>query len=348
MIELLTPAEMAEADRLDDRGRHAGHRPDGERPAARSPTPWRGVNPRGAPTVCVVAGPGNNGGDGFVARACWPSAAIRSGCCCWATAAGSRAMRRDAAARWHGPIEPAARRRRSRAPALIVDALFGAGLDRPVEGPARAMIEAINAAGAPVIAVDLPSGINGDDRRGDGRGGAGRPRRSRSSAASPATCCCRDGCIAGTSRSPTSAFPTTVLESIRPTHLRQRAGAVGGSLSGAAAGRPQISARPCRRGVGRSVAHRRGAARRARRAAGRRRSRHHRQPARCARGQRREPTLPSWFGRSTAPTSLPDGWPTAAQRRRARTGRRGRATRCGRWFWRRCRANARWCSMPTR
>ena len=46
-------------------------------------------------------------------------------------------------------------------PALIIDALFGAGLNRPVKGEPCEMIEAINANGAPVLAVDLPSGING-------------------------------------------------------------------------------------------------------------------------------------------------------------------------------------------
>src|SRR6202035_921307 len=46
-------------------------------------------------------------------------------------------------------------------PALIIDALFGAGLDRPIKDEPRDMIEAINANGAPVLAVDLPSGVNG-------------------------------------------------------------------------------------------------------------------------------------------------------------------------------------------
>jgi hydroxyethylthiazole kinase-like uncharacterized protein yjeF len=44
---------------------------------------------------------------------------------------------------------------------IIVDALFGAGLDRPVEGQAAELIAAMNASGVPIVAADLPSGING-------------------------------------------------------------------------------------------------------------------------------------------------------------------------------------------
>src|SRR5262249_39569806 len=68
-----------------------------------------------------------------------------------------------AAKRWQaaqGPIEAATPQSLDGAVA-IVDALFGAGLDRPVEGAPRQMIEAMNASGAPIVAIDLASGING-------------------------------------------------------------------------------------------------------------------------------------------------------------------------------------------
>jgi hydroxyethylthiazole kinase-like uncharacterized protein yjeF len=77
---------------------------------------------------------------------------------------GDRArLRGDAALAaqgWSGSIEPATPSAVMPADAII-DALFGAGLDRPVEGVAREMVAAINAARCPVYAVDLPSGING-------------------------------------------------------------------------------------------------------------------------------------------------------------------------------------------
>jgi NAD(P)H-hydrate epimerase len=45
---------------------------------------------------------------------------------------------------------------------LVIDALFGAGLSRPLEGPARAAIETAGATGGPLVAVDVPSGLSGD------------------------------------------------------------------------------------------------------------------------------------------------------------------------------------------
>ena len=47
----------------------------------------------------------------------------------------------------------------------MIDALFGAGLDRPVEGAAAALVAAMNAGPAPVLAVDLPSGLHADTGR---------------------------------------------------------------------------------------------------------------------------------------------------------------------------------------
>ena len=69
-----------------------------------------------------------------------------------------------AAKRWGGPLAPADPEGLAAAGDafdLVIDALFGAGLDRPVDGLPRGMIESMNAQPAPILAVDLPSGING-------------------------------------------------------------------------------------------------------------------------------------------------------------------------------------------
>src|SRR5436190_1056327 len=65
-----------------------------------------------------------------------------------------------AAAKWTGPIEPVGAVGLGDA-GLVIDALFGAGLARPVEGAPRDVIAAINDAGVPVVAVDVPSGLDG-------------------------------------------------------------------------------------------------------------------------------------------------------------------------------------------
>ena len=110
--------------------------------------------------IVVVAGRGNNGGDGFVAAA---ELAARGRevsvilLCERDSLQGDAAL---AARGWKYPVLPFNPQAIGK-PALIIDALFGAGLNRPGEGRAAEMIEAINANGAPVLAVDLPSGING-------------------------------------------------------------------------------------------------------------------------------------------------------------------------------------------
>jgi hydroxyethylthiazole kinase-like uncharacterized protein yjeF len=110
--------------------------------------------------IMVVAGCGNNGGDGFVAAA---ELAARGRDVSVILLCERDSLQGDAAlaARgWKYPVLPFNPQAIGK-PALIIDALFGAGLNRPVKGDPLEMIEAINANGAPVLAVDLPSGING-------------------------------------------------------------------------------------------------------------------------------------------------------------------------------------------
>ncbi len=110
----------------------------------------------------VLAGPGNNGGDGYVAarlldQAGWPVAVAALA----PPRAGSDAAR--AAARWRGPVVPFAAEEAARA-GLLIDAVFGAGLARPVGEEVAGVIAA---APGPVLAVDVPSGLDG---------GTGQPR----------------------------------------------------------------------------------------------------------------------------------------------------------------------------
>ncbi|HKU05293.1 MAG TPA: NAD(P)H-hydrate dehydratase [Bradyrhizobium sp.] len=110
--------------------------------------------------IVVVAGGGNNGGDGFVAAA---ELAARGREVSVVLLCERDSLQGDAASAargWKYPVLPFNPQALGK-PALIVDALFGAGLNRPVKGEPLEMIEAINANGAPVLAVDLPSGING-------------------------------------------------------------------------------------------------------------------------------------------------------------------------------------------
>jgi hydroxyethylthiazole kinase-like uncharacterized protein yjeF len=110
--------------------------------------------------ILVVAGGGNNGGDGFVAAAELAARGREVSVILLCERDSLQGDAASAARGWKYPVLPFNPQAIGK-PALIIDALFGAGLNRPVKGEPHDMIEAINANGAPVLAIDLPSGVNG-------------------------------------------------------------------------------------------------------------------------------------------------------------------------------------------
>jgi len=164
--EVLTVAEMARADALSIAAGIAGERLMEAAGWAVARQAARRL-PRGR--IAILCGPGNNGGDGFVAarllaRRGWPVRVALLG--------EPSALKGDAArmaARWTGPVEALSPHSLDGC-AGVIDALFGAGLSRPLDGIARAVIEEIGRRRLPTIAVDVPSGIDGDS--GEIRGAA--------------------------------------------------------------------------------------------------------------------------------------------------------------------------------
>jgi len=111
--------------------------------------------------VVVAAGPGQNGGDGFIAAALLARQGHRVSLGLLGSPdrlTGDSAL---AARDWTGSVESVESLPFAQAD-LIVDALFGTGLARDLDGAARAAVEHMNASGKPILAVDLPSGIDGD------------------------------------------------------------------------------------------------------------------------------------------------------------------------------------------
>jgi ADP-dependent NAD(P)H-hydrate dehydratase / NAD(P)H-hydrate epimerase len=165
---LLTPQQMGAADRLTIAGgipgitlmENAGR---GVADAISRRWPLR--------PLVVLCGPGNNGGDGFVAARVlaergWPVRVALLG-----PVAALRGDAAAAAARWRRAVEPLTPAALDGA-ALAVDGIFGAGLTRPVEGTARAVVEALGECGLAVVAIDVPSGVDGAS--GEVRGAAAR------------------------------------------------------------------------------------------------------------------------------------------------------------------------------
>lgn len=170
--EVLTTTQMASADAATIARGTPGMalmRAAGEAVARAMLQRW---SPR---PVTVLCGPGNNGGDGWVAacvlhRRGWP---VRV----HATTAPSD-LRGDAAAAarewlalvqgdggpgWH-PLHEA----NPQPDGLVLDALFGAGLSRPLDEPVRQLLERAAARHVPIVAIDVPSGLQGDTGQAQG------------------------------------------------------------------------------------------------------------------------------------------------------------------------------------
>lgn len=154
---LLTPAQMSQADQAAIRRGVTGEQlmeAAGAAVADRILSRW----PPGS--VSVLCGPGNNGGDGFVVARLLQQAgwSVRV-----ALLGSIDALRGDAALHacaWSGevtPLHPAV----IDGATLVVDALFGAGLSRPLTGVAIDTVRHLNESGIPVCAVDVPSGLDG-------------------------------------------------------------------------------------------------------------------------------------------------------------------------------------------
>jgi NAD(P)H-hydrate epimerase len=156
--EILTVAEMAAADRY---AAESGVPSIDLMENAGAAVAEEIMRRWGARHTVVLCGPGNNGGDGFVvarrmAEMGWPVRVALLG--------DRDHLRGDAAAmasRWSGRTEELSPDSLHHAE-LIVDAIFGAGLARPLTGVVRETVRSINRGSATVVAVDVPSGLHGD------------------------------------------------------------------------------------------------------------------------------------------------------------------------------------------
>jgi len=118
--------------------------------------------------VLVVCGKGHNGGDGLVAARLLHErdvpvrvALIAEEECLAPETARELALARQSGVPILSALEPNGDR-------LIIDALLGTGLRGPATGPTKETIEAMNASGVPILAVDIPSGLNADTGRAEG------------------------------------------------------------------------------------------------------------------------------------------------------------------------------------
>ena len=159
--ELLTNAEMAEADKLavargvpsltlmENAGRAVAEA------ALRLAPPGR---------IAILCGPGNNGGDGFVAARYLAERGRDARLGLLGSADRLRGDAAEMAKRWPGKIEPLSADLIDSA-VLVIDAMFGAGLTRPLPDEVADLTARLNDRRLPVLAVDVPTGLDGSSGR---------------------------------------------------------------------------------------------------------------------------------------------------------------------------------------
>lgn len=164
-LALLTTQQMAMADRVAIAQGTPGIELMERAGRAVAEAAFRRAGAGGA--VTLLCGPGNNGGDGFVAARLLREWGLGVRVVLPGGADGFKGDAAVALERWAGPVEPLSAP--GGAPSdVFVDALFGAGLTRPLAGAFADAVAFLNAVGRPIIAVDIPSGVSGDTGRAEG------------------------------------------------------------------------------------------------------------------------------------------------------------------------------------
>ncbi len=155
--EILTTAEMAAVDQAAirngisiDRLMLAAGRAVAEAVVGHSPPPT---------PITVLCGPGNNGGDGYVAATVLSDRGYAVDI--FAKAHPKEGVAASAATLWKGPIQPLSAFM-PQSDGVVIDALYGAGLSRPIAGEEADALSRLQHSGATIFAIDVPSGLHGD------------------------------------------------------------------------------------------------------------------------------------------------------------------------------------------
>ena len=215
-VELLTPEEMGDADHFAA----TLNREDSFKLMERAGQAIADIvlnDYRQCRKIAVLCGPGNNGGDGYMAAHILKSHGFEPTIFALGTPrAGSDAEK--AAALWGKKHLPFNEFSSPQDFDVVIDALYGAGLDRPLEQSLQEKLKRLNESGVPVIAVDLPSGVFGEN--GIIKGEAVKAAKTVTFfRLKPGHVCYPGRLQCGEIRLADIGIPEKVLETIKPTRF---------------------------------------------------------------------------------------------------------------------------------